>query len=265
MPKYLVLDTETAGGLAYPLTYDIGGVVVDETGYIWERFHWAILDIIGNPSIMATAFYANKMPVYWQEVYNGNIQPLYFRDALRKITALIDFHDIEAIPAYNMAFDNRALSNTCRHIYDSPRWLNRETPLWCIWSAACQSVLNTDKYIRWAVKNGYISEKGNPLTNAETCFQYITGNANFREEHTGGRDAEIEATILTAILRRKTRPDFSIKGSPWRIPSKRYHEMLKGGKLGKTYTSLVHLKEELKQPPYFTDNRANNRLIEGED
>lgn len=258
MPKFLVLDTETAGGLGNPLTYDVGGVVVDETGYIWERFHWAVLEIIGNPSIMSSAFYADKMPVYWQEVYKGNIQPLYFREVLRKLTALCDFHDIAAIPAYNMQFDNRALSNTCSFLYDNKNWLNRNIPLWCIWAGACESVLNTEKFIKWAVKNGHISPKGNPRTNAEVCFQYMTGNGKFAEEHTGGRDAEIEAAILSAILRRKKRPSFEVKAMPWRTPAKLYKSMQESGKV--PVFVPPDEPQDATEPHRYTDTRKNNRL-----
>lgn len=243
MEKYLVLDTETTGGLARPIAYDVGGVVVDNTGYIHERFHWAVLEIIGNPAKMATAFYAEKMPLYWQEVYNHNIRPLPFADILRKITALCDFHDIVGIPAFNMGFDNRAMGNTCEDIFNNRNWLNRDIPLMCIWNAACTSIMNTEKFIKWCVKNGYISEKGNPRTNAEVCFRYITGNPKFTEEHTGGRDAEIEAAILSAILRRKKgNPDFTVKGGPWRTPANLYHEMLAAGKFGKA-AQLAYLED----------------------
>lgn len=231
MSKILVLDTETTGGLAHPIAYDVGGVVMEETGYIVERFHWATLEVIGNPGLMATAFYAEKMPLYWQEVARGNIKPLPFADILRKITGLIDFHDVAAIAAYNAGFDKRSMENTTQHVFDNPNWLNRDVPIWDIWAGACKSVLGTEKFIRWAVKTGNISEKGNPRTSAEVCFQYMTGNTGFIEEHTGGRDAEIEAAILAGILRRKKRPDFAIIGSPWRIPAKKYKEMLAAGKV----------------------------------
>lgn len=257
--KFLVLDTETAGGLNDPLTYDVGGVVVDESGFIHERFHYAVLEIIGNPAIMATAFYAEKMPLYWQEVAKGNIKPLTFANVLRKLTALMDFHDIAAIPAYNMAFDNRALSNTCKHVFNNPNWLNRKIPLWCIWSAACDSVLNTEKYIRWAVKNGRFSEKGNPKTSAEVCFQYITGNPAFVEEHTGGRDAEIEAAILAAIMRRKVKPTFQIKGNPWRTPAAKYREMVEAGKIEPYNPDAAGITETVH---HFTDARRRNRRFE---
>lgn len=253
MAKFLVMDTETTGGLGHPLAYDVGGVVMEENGYIVERFHWAVLEIIGNPVLMATAFYAEKMPLYWQEVYRGNIRPLGFADILRKVTALVDFHDISAIAAYNAGFDNRSMKNTCAALFENDNWLNRNVPIWDIWAGACNSVLNTEKFIRWAVKAGHISPKGNPRTSAEVCFQYITGNTKFLEEHTGGRDAEIEAAILAAILRRKKRPDFTIKAGPWRQPAKLYHEMLDAGKVKPP--AIIPAEEEGPHHYQQTQNR----------
>lgn len=216
MEKILVLDTETAGGFSKPLAYDVGGVVMDESGFIYERFHWATLEIIGNPHIMDTAYYAEKMPSYWLNVAAGNIKVLPFAEILKKLTALVDYHDIKTIAAYNAMFDERALSSTCEYLFGNRNWMNRPYTLACIWSAACDSVLATKKYVAWAKRNGYMTEKGNPLTNAEVCFRYITGNADFTEEHTGGKDAEIEAHIMAAILRRKKKADFTPISSPWR-------------------------------------------------
>lgn len=255
MGKILVLDIETAGGFNNPLAYDVGGVVMDDTGYIWERFHWAVLEVIGNPRLMSTAFYASKMPLYWGEVYRGNIRPLPFADVLRKITGLIDFHDIEAIAAYNAGFDCRGLKSTTNWLFDNPNWLNRQVPVWDIWRGACDSIMNTEKFIRWAVKTGNFTAKGNPRTNAEVCFQYITGNVGFQEEHTGGRDAEIEAAILAAILRRKVRPDMSVKGSPWKTPAKKYKEMVAAGKIAPVE---ITEKEEGEEAPHVYTG-ANNR------
>ena len=260
MAKYLVLDTETTGGLGHPLAYDVGGVVMEENGYIVERFHWAVLEIIGNPALMASAFYAEKMPLYWQEVYKGHIRPLYFSDILRKITALVDFHDIAAIAAYNAGFDNRSMTETCEYLFDNKNWLNRDVPIWDIWAGACNSVLNTEKFIKWAVKTQNFSEKMNPRTNAEVCFQYITGNGKFAEEHTGGRDAEIEAAILAAILRRKKRPDFTIVGGPWRKPAALFKEMRDAGKISKTDLFLLENRDIAPEDGPHHYQTTNNRL-----
>lgn len=216
MGKILVLDTETAGGFAKPLAYDVGGVVMDESGFIYERFHWAVLEIIGNPHIMDTAYYANKLPNYWTEVAAGNIKVLPFSEVLSKLRSLMVWHDITTIAAYNFKFDDRAMRSTCEHLLGETAWMTIPYTPACIWSGACDSVLNTKKFYNWAVKHNYMSEAGNPRTNAEVCFRYITGNHGFVEEHTGGKDAEIEAHILAAILRRKKKADLTPLVNPWR-------------------------------------------------
>lgn len=262
--KFLVLDTETTGGFKNPLTYDVGGVVVDATGYIWERFHWAALEIIGNPSLMASAFYAEKMPMYWEEVSNGNIQPLHFADILRRITGLCDFHAISAVAAYNAGFDVNSLGATTEWMFGegNRNWLNRDIPVWDIWAGACTSVLNSDKFCKWAAANGEVSDKGNPRTSAEVCFRYISGKKDFVEEHTGGRDAEIEAAILVALLRcRKTPPKFDIiPGGPWRIPSKRYKALAAEGKLPPVKETYKEVSRTIEGQHHYTDARRMNRM-----
>ena len=126
---------------------------------------------------------------------------------------------------YNFNFDNRALTATCMYLFDNKKWLNREVKFACIWAGACDSIMNTQKYVKWANKNGYISEKGNPMTSAEVCFRYITGDTTFQEDHMGKSDAEIEAHILTAILRRKKKVDFTPCGNPWKKVAKIYNEV----------------------------------------
>lgn len=259
--KFLVLDTETTGGLGNPLAYDVGGCVCDASGYIWERFHWAVLEIIGNPRLMATAFYGEKMPLYWEEVSKSAIQPLHFADILRRLTGLCDFHNIAAVAAYNAAFDLRSMANTSEWLFGegNTNWLNRDIPIWDIWAGACTSVLDTAKFCRWAKLNGQVSDKGNPRTSAEVCFRYITGQTEFTEEHTGGRDAEIEAAILVALLRcKKKPPKFDIMpGGPWRIPAKRYKAMAAEGTLPKNGKAP---QTEEAGPHHYTDSRGQNRL-----
>lgn len=224
MKNILILDTETAGGFQKPLVYDCGGAIMDKTGFIHRRFHYVVLDIIGNPKLMNTAYYVDKMPRYWQEAAAGNIKVLPFADILNELAACIDLYNVDTLAAYNLPFDDRAMRSTCDFLLDGREWLDRDVNKACIWAGACDSVLHTKKFIKWAEKNGYISDKGNPLTSAEICFRYLTSNTDFTEEHTGGKDAEIEAHILAAILRRRAKVDFTPVSSPWRKVATLYRE-----------------------------------------
>ena len=49
MGNVLIFDVETAGGFAAPKVYDCGGCVMDTaTGYIQHRFHYGVLEVLGN-------------------------------------------------------------------------------------------------------------------------------------------------------------------------------------------------------------------------
>jgi hypothetical protein len=68
---YLVLDVETANGLDDPLVYDIGGAIADKQGRIYETFSFVIRDIfVYERFLMETAYYANKVPDYIQDLEN---------------------------------------------------------------------------------------------------------------------------------------------------------------------------------------------------
>ena len=56
--KYLLIDTETANDLDYPLVYGIGYVVTDNTGYIYEKKSFVIRDVFEWQEMMCSAYYS---------------------------------------------------------------------------------------------------------------------------------------------------------------------------------------------------------------
>ena len=66
MEKYLIIDTETANNLDYPLVYDVVYQVVDRKGTIYERGAYLVKEIfVQSKDLMETAYYAKKVPEYW--------------------------------------------------------------------------------------------------------------------------------------------------------------------------------------------------------
>lgn len=66
---YIVLDTETANEIPDQLVYDLGFVVTDKQGNIYERFSFVINDIFLNEKdLMQTAYYADKLPQYYEGI-----------------------------------------------------------------------------------------------------------------------------------------------------------------------------------------------------
>ena len=69
--KFLMIDTETTNNIDDPIVYDIGFAVVDRTGKVYETHSYAIADVILDDEMMSTAYYAEKLPQYWDEIQNG--------------------------------------------------------------------------------------------------------------------------------------------------------------------------------------------------
>ena len=94
----------------------------------------------------------------------------------------------------------------------------------CIWSLACEVLFTQKTFPKVAVREGWISEKGNYKTSAEIAYRYITGEHEFEEEHTGLEDVKIECQILAKCYAQRKKHDSGILGSPWQIVKKFHAE-----------------------------------------
>jgi hypothetical protein len=137
-------------------------------------------------------------------------------------------YNITKVGAYNMGFDKRALNNDTRYITKSfLRWFfPYGTEYFCIWNMACDTILNRPSYIKFAIKNGFVSEKGNIQTSAECAYKYLTKDTDFTECHTGLEDVLIEVAIMAYCYRQHKKFDNSINSSCWRKVQKAKKQVL---------------------------------------
>ena len=222
--KFIVLDTETAGGLEFPLAYDLGLVVMDRTGRVYEEKSLVIYNIYSKRDLMESAYYAEKLPSYEEQLKNGCRKMVRLYTAKKLIAELMEKYHITTVYAYNMGFDKRALNNTEKFTTKSKykEFFPENTEFRCIWNMACQVLLARKSYIKFALDNGYYSEKGNIFTTAECCYRYITNNLNFIEEHQGIDDVRIEAEILLKCFKQHKKMDTRPNSGCWqRVQTKR--------------------------------------------
>lgn len=220
----LVIDTETANGLTDALPYDIGYAICDRQGNIYKTRSFVVADVFCDMTdIMKTAYYAEKIPRYWEDIRNGKRELKTFYNIRKAILEDMKDYKIKRVGAYNMGFDKRVTNNLIRYITKSRfRWFFPfGTKFFCIWHMACQTVLNTKKYIKFAESNNLVSEANNIQTSAESCYRYLTHNAGFAESHTGLEDVLIEVDIMAACYKTHLKMDTSIKPNCWRIPQKK--------------------------------------------
>jgi hypothetical protein len=225
---YLVIDTETCNTIEQPLPYDIGYAICDRYGNIVIERSFMVAEIfIDHKDLMKSAYFAEKIPQYWEDLKNGKRELKSIFNIRKQIHTDMKNYKVKKVGAYNMGFDKRALNNDIRYCSKSFfRWFFPfGTEYFCIWNMACQVLLNSTSYVKFALQNGLVSDKDNILTNAECCYQFLTKNLDFKEEHTGLEDVRIEVDILAKCYSTHKKMDKSINSACWRLPQRKRKEL----------------------------------------
>lgn len=225
---YLVLDTETCNTVEEPIPYDIGWAICDRFGNVLVERSFLVAEVfLDMADVMQSAYYANKIPMYWEDVKQGKRTVKTMWEIRKIMKADIENFKIKKVCAYNMSFDKRALNNLIRYVSKSfcRWWFPFGVEFVCIWHCACQVLLARKTYIDFAEKNGLVSTAGNIQTSAECAYQYITKNLNFKESHTGLEDVKIEIEILRECFRQKKKMSKKINQSCWRMVQNKRKEL----------------------------------------
>ena len=221
---YLVIDTETCNTIEQPMPYDIGYAIADRHGNIYLERSFIVAEMfLDRKDLMQSAYFAEKIPMYWEDIKNGTRVVKSIFNIRKQILEDMKKYNVKKVGAYNMGFDKKALNNIIRYCSKSLiRWFFPfGTEYFCIWSMACQVVLNSTSYIKFALQNGLESEKGNLLTSAESCYKFLKNNVEFVESHTGLEDVRIEVEIMAKCFSVHKKINRGINSACWQIPQKK--------------------------------------------
>ena len=222
---FLVIDTETCNTVEQPLPYDIGFAICDRMGNIAEERSYVVAEtFLDMKDTMKSAYFAEKIPQYWEDIKNGTREIKSIYKIRKEVKDLMKKYNVKKVGAYNMGFDKRALNNVMRYTTKSfCRWFFPfGTEFFCIWHLATQTLLQQKTFFKMAEKNGWFSEKGNLLTNAEVTYNYIKKMSDFKEEHKGLEDVRIEIEIMAHCFRQHKKMNTNINTSCWRLVQKAY-------------------------------------------
>ena len=225
---FLVLDVETANSTEDALVYDVGFVICDRKGEIFDCDSFIVSDIFRDEAeLMKTAYYATKIPQYLKGLEEKAFRMVTFFEARKRILEAMKKWNVEAVCAYNAHFDTTALNTTQRWLTKSKYryFLPYGTKIWCIWHMACQLICTQRNYVRFCLENGYFSKSGNIQTSAEVVYRYMTKDSDFDESHTGLQDVLIETKIFAKCYAQHKKFDKAINRFCWRIPQPQAKEM----------------------------------------
>lgn len=200
----LVFDTETANSLDDPLVYDIGWAIVDKYGRVYETKSFINADIfIDEKDLMQTAYYKEKIPMYWDRYRNGETVFKSWYNIRKEFVASIEKWGIKEVVAHNSRFDYRATATTQRWLTKSKYryFIPKEIEIWDTLKMARDVIGTMPTYRRYCEENGYICRNGQLKMTAEILYRFIKKDETFEEEHTGLADVLIEKDILAYCYR----------------------------------------------------------------
>lgn len=214
MEKYIVLDTETANSIDDPFCYDIGFAVIDKTGKIYETHSYVIADIfLEEKRMMKEAYFADKIPQYWEDIKNGKRQLRRFKTVKRIFHDVCDQYGIKIVLAHNARFDYRSINLTQRFLTSSKYrfFFPYDIEIWDTLKMAKEVFKDDKKYNTFCKENKYLTKKGQNRYTAEILYRFLTNDKNFVESHTGLEDVMIEKEIFVECVKRNP----EINGKLW--------------------------------------------------
>ena len=202
---FLVLDTETTNSIDDPFAYDVGFAVVKATGEVLETHSYVVADIFLDKDLMSSAYFADKIPQYWEEIKNGKRILRRFKTIKSILRDVVAQYGIRYVVAHNASFDYRSLNYTQR-LLTSSKWryfLPWGVEIWDTLKMARECLGKNEEYKTFCIENGFVygkEEKPQLRFTAEIIYRFLTGNLDFIEEHTGLEDVLIEKDILVYCL-----------------------------------------------------------------
>ncbi len=247
-------DRAKTAAITMPLIYDIGYVIVNASGKILKRVNHLVQEVYSNPKLFQTAYYAYKRPLYDKMLEEGTIDLLPWDLIIAELYEDLQEVEMSAAFNATFDF-KKALPYTMDFIYyryKAPRatfdkWYNRQQikceeiaanhksdsynpdymkphfslwgkqfPITDLWTLTCEYFAKGKVFKKFAIKNHKLTNSAIYFsTTAESVYQYYQKDLEFNETHTALNDAEIEAVILTKLIKAKAYSQ-SLKAFPFK-------------------------------------------------
>lgn len=215
--KYrIVLDTETCPcdntltdvSPDNMFVYDFGWCVTDRHGNIYKTRSFIVNEIFfGEEDLMQSAYYAEKIPKYLDEIASGERIVANWYDIRQTLLEDMEEFGVKELFAHNMRFDYGSVNNTERWITKSRYryFFPKNVKICDTLKMSRQLLKKSKKYKKFCLDNGYMTKNNQCRYTAEVLYRFITGDLSFIESHTGLEDVLIEKEILRYLFSKHKR------------------------------------------------------------
>lgn len=209
--KYLITDTETANSLEDPLVYNFAGRVIDAHGNVYEEASFLNMDVYRDKTLMTSAYYASKIPLYEEQLRNGEITPASWYQIGRWVREVCKRWNVVAIIAHNARFDYRSCSATQRWETSSKfrYFFPYGVEIWDTMRMAREIIAKQEKYVRFCEENNFMTNHKipRPRVTAEVLYRFIANDLEFEEQHRALEDTKIESEIFWYCMKRRCKKE----------------------------------------------------------
>lgn len=210
----IMFDTETTNEIDCPFCYDLGFSVLDtDKRKILEKHSYVVADIFCDKSLMASAYFADKIPQYWADIKSGKRMLRKWSTIKAIVREVMAQYNIDTVIAHNARFDYCSTATTQRYLtYSKYRYFfPYGTKFLCILKMSREVFGKDENYIAFCEENDYLTTYRKPRFTAEILYRFLTNNTDFVESHTGLEDVEIETEIYLECIKRMP----SVDGLLW--------------------------------------------------
>ena len=204
MQKYLMFDTETTNDLECPICYDFGFSIIDDDGKVYERGSYVVADVFLDKELMASAYFADKIPAYWDDIKSGKRLLRRWQTIKAIVRDVMAQYGITCVVAHNTRFDYLSTATTQRYLTCS-KWryfFPYGTQFLDTLKMARATFSKDEQYIAFCEEHQFLNKYNKPQLTAEVLYRYLTNNIEFVESHTGLEDVEIEMQIFLECKKR---------------------------------------------------------------
>ena len=216
----LILDTETAKYNGIDTVYNIAWTIMTKSGKVKLQKSFLVADVYEKMFAIlkkdGTQWNNQDYYVTKSVMYESQLDKITFKkawiDILKTLIEDIQAYDIPLITAYNVGFDKRVIQTTTElltktqitNIKNTVQVLDKRFNIYDIRIGALSTICQSKKYVNFCLENNFLSESCLELrTRAETLIRYIRNNPFVSESHTALEDVQIEAEILTRVLKKQ--------------------------------------------------------------
>lgn len=214
MKFVIVLDAETCpidkdfeGVSPYNMfTYDCAWAVVDTQGNVYKTQSFVNADIFcDEKELMKSAYYAKKIPQYWEDIKNGVRTLTTFYNIRKALFDDVEKFGVTEIYAHNMFFDYGTLNTTQRWETKSKYryFFPKDIAICDTLKMARWVIAKMPTYKKFCVENGYMTKNNQVRLTAEIIYRFIKKDNSFVESHTALEDVLIEKDILAYCYKQK--------------------------------------------------------------